>query len=156
MHHQYSGPFSGAAWGTDGAEAVGPIDLPGHLMLHAQRHVHGPTDFTDAESGNFTFACRHVERILLEVTGAERIYTVLIGETGPHLHAHLIPRFCDEKLVAMGVEPKHGSAMGVFDLCRACSAEEGKHADRAEVARVEAEMTKRLAESPMPMRGADA
>lgn len=36
---------------------------------------------------------RHVEKKLLEATGALRVYTILIGETGPHLHAHMIPRY---------------------------------------------------------------
>lgn len=49
------------------------------------------------------FAVRHIEKILLEVTGADRIYTIMIGETGPHLHAHLYPRFPDSKLKEMGI-----------------------------------------------------
>jgi diadenosine tetraphosphate (Ap4A) HIT family hydrolase len=105
IHHMYCGPPAGsppsAAWGNPGAQTGGDSDLPGHLLLHSQRHVHGPADFTDEEAGNFVFAVRHVERLLLEITQAERIYTVLIGETGPHLHAHLIPRYSDAQLAEM-------------------------------------------------------
>jgi len=120
-------------------------------MVHAQRHVHGPADFTDEEALNFTPTVRHISRILLEVTGAERIYTVLIGETGPHLHAHLIPRFSDNKLKDMEIDPALGQGMGVFDLCRQVATGKHKEADRAEVARVNDEMKRRLAESPMPV-----
>lgn len=94
VHHCHGGPPPGSdtIWGTPGAETGGPCDLPGHLLFHAQRHVHGPADFNEDETANFTYAVQHVSRLLLEVTKADRIYTALIGETGPHLHAHLIPR----------------------------------------------------------------
>lgn len=125
--------------------------LPGYLMFHSQRHVQGPADFTDEEAANFTFAIRHVSRILREVTGADRIYTIAIGETGPHLHAHLIPRYSDARLKAMGIEPKMGTAMGVFDLFRAVSGGQHPPTDVAQVRRVCAEVKKRLAASPIPV-----
>ena len=156
IHHMYCGPPAGstAAWGSPNADTGGDSDLPGHLMFHSQRHVHGPADFTDEEAGNFIFAIQHVERHLLEVTQADRIYTILVGETGPHLHAHLIPRYSNEQLAAMEVSVHLGSAMGVFDLYRAVGAGEHKPADAAEVARVVSEMKARLAAEPLPMRGA--
>jgi diadenosine tetraphosphate (Ap4A) HIT family hydrolase len=157
IHHMYCGPPAGsppsAAWGNPGAQTGGDSDLPGHLLLHSQRHVHGPADFTDEEAGNFVFAVRHVERLLLEITQAERIYTVLIGETGPHLHAHLIPRYSDTQLAEMGVSVELGGAMGVFDLYRAVQAGSHPAADAAHVARVVAQLKARLAEEPLPMRG---
>jgi len=133
---------------TDGSG--GPAPLPGWLLFHSQRHVHGPADFTDEECASFTFAVRHVENKLLEVTGALRIYTSLIGETGPHLHAHLIPRYSDERLAAMGVDPSLGSAMGVFDLNRGVGARTLPAADPAEVARVCAELKEKLKADPIP------
>ena len=156
VHHMFCGPplGSSAEWGTSNAETGGDSDLPGHLMFHSQRHVHGPADFTDEEAGNFIFAIQHVERLLLDVTGAERIYTILVGETGPHLHAHLIPRYSDEQLASMGVSVDLGSAMGVFDLYRAVGAGDHHPADPVEVARVNSEMKARLAAQPLPMRGA--
>jgi diadenosine tetraphosphate (Ap4A) HIT family hydrolase len=123
-------------------------------MFHSQRHVHGPADFNEEEAGNFIFAVQHVERLLLEVTQADRIYTILVGETGPHLHAHLIPRYSDSQLAEMGVSAELGSAMGVFDLYRQVSGGTHKAANPAEVARVNSEMKARLAAEPLPMRGA--
>ena len=44
----YGGPPPGGKpWGKPGAETGGPTDLPGHLLFHSKRHVHGPVDFTD-------------------------------------------------------------------------------------------------------------
>ena len=57
--------------------------LPGWLMFHAKRHTHGPATMNNAEAGCIMYAMRYIEQILIEVTGAERIYTVMIGETGP-------------------------------------------------------------------------
>ena len=47
--------------------------------------VHGPTDFTDeecSECSNFGFALRHVQQTVKKVTGCDRVYTAMIGETG--------------------------------------------------------------------------
>ena len=33
------------------------------------------------------------QRVLLEVTGALRIYSAALGESSPHFHGHLVPRF---------------------------------------------------------------
>ena len=44
--------------------------------------MHGPTDFTDEECSNFGFALRHVQQTVKKVTGCDRVYTAMIGETG--------------------------------------------------------------------------
>ena len=152
VHHVHNAKQPPDADGTAHPETMvgGPAPLPGWLLFHSQRHVHGPADFTDEECASFTFAVRHVENKLLEATGAERIYTSLIGETGPHLHGHLIPRYSDAKLEEMGVDPSLGSAMGVFDLNRGVAARELPPADPAEVERVSSAVRAALAADPIP------
>ena len=151
-HHCYNAQQLPDADGTAHPETMvgGPAPLPGWLLFHSQRHVHGPADFTDEECASFTFAIRHVENKLLEATGALRIYTSLIGETGPHLHAHLIPRYSDERLTEMGVDLALGSAMGVFDLNRGVGGRTVPAADPVAVERVSAALKEKLAADPIP------
>ena len=90
------------------------------------------------------------------MTKADRIYTALIGETGPHLHAHLIPRYSDAQLESMGISPELGSAMGVFDLYRAVSAGTHLPADPAVVASVIASLKAKLSADPLPLQPGNA
>ena len=60
-------------------------------------------------------------------SGALRIYTAAMGESHPHFHAHMVPRY-----VTM---PRDAKAWSVFDLQRAVGAGEVP-IDRAEIARI--------------------
>jgi len=108
---------------------VRPIDapsgVPGWMMLVARRHVAGPAQFDSREIASFGPTWCHLQRVLLEVTGALRIYTAALGESSAHFHGHLIPRF--EQM------PKDAKGWGVFDLERAAKAGEVQ-VDVAEVA----------------------
>jgi len=99
---------------------VRPIDapsgVPGWMMLVARRHVPGPAHFDAREVASFGPTWCHLQRVLLEVTGALRIYTAAMGESSPHFHGHLVPRF--EKM------PKDAKGWAVFDLERAAKAGE--------------------------------
>jgi diadenosine tetraphosphate (Ap4A) HIT family hydrolase len=86
------------------------------MMLITRRHVPGPAAFDDREAASFGVTLRHLQRVLLEVTGALRIYTAAMGESSPHFHAHLVPRYA--------TMPKDAKAWGVFDLQRAAAAKE--------------------------------
>ena len=118
-----------------------PYVVPGWMMLHAQRHVGGPAHFDDAEAANFGPALRHFERILEQVTGALRIYTAALGESSPHFHGHMIPKYPEM--------PFGATAMTVFDLPRRAAAGEIQ-ADAKEVERVTAEYTRALRDNPPP------
>ena len=103
------------------------IGVPGWLMLNSQRHVPGVAHFDDEEAANFGPALRHFERVLEEVSGALRIYTAAMGESFPHFHAHMVPRYA--------TMPKDAAAWAVFDLYRATQAKEVE-VDEDEAARV--------------------
>jgi diadenosine tetraphosphate (Ap4A) HIT family hydrolase len=93
-----------------------PAGVPGWMMLITKRHVGGPAHFDDREAAAFGPALRHFEQVLERVTGALRIYTAALGESHPHFHAHMVPRYA-----AM---PRDAKAWGVFDLQRAVGAGE--------------------------------
>jgi diadenosine tetraphosphate (Ap4A) HIT family hydrolase len=79
-----------------------PYGVPGWMTLQSQRHSPGIAHFDDAEAASFGPALRHFERVLEEVTGALRIYTVSMNESAPHFHAHLVPRYAQMPKDARG------------------------------------------------------
>jgi diadenosine tetraphosphate (Ap4A) HIT family hydrolase len=111
------------------------------MMFISRRHVAGPAHFNEDEAKSFGPALRHFERVLEEVTGALRIYTAALGESSPHFHAHMVPRYRDM--------PKDARAWGVFDLDRAAKAGEIA-ADSAEVSRVSEAYRAALGRDPPP------
>ena len=124
---------------------VRPIDapsgVPGWMMMVARRHVAGPAQFDPREVSSFGPTWCHLQRVLLEVTGALRIYTAAMGESSPHFHGHLIPRY--EQM------PKAAKGWPVFDLERAAKAGEVV-VDPAEVERLIGAFRSALRAAPPP------
>jgi diadenosine tetraphosphate (Ap4A) HIT family hydrolase len=118
-----------------------PAGVPGWMLLITKRHVGGPAHFDDREAAAFGTALRHFERVLERVTGALRIYTAAMGESHPHFHAHMVPRYA--------TMPRDANAWSVFDLQRAAGAGE-VDVDRAEVERIAAAYRQALRDSPPP------
>jgi diadenosine tetraphosphate (Ap4A) HIT family hydrolase len=118
-----------------------PHAVAGWMMLISKRHVGGPAHFDDREAASFGPTLRHLERSLEEVTGALRIYTAALGESHPHFHCHMVPRYAEM--------PRGAKAWAVFDLLRAAGAGE-LAADPAEVTRVSQGYAQLLATRPPP------
>ena len=93
-----------------------PWGVAGWMMLMSKRHVAGVAHFDEREAASFGRVLRHFEHVLEEVTGALRIYTAAMGESNPHFHCHMVPRYQSM--------PKDAKAWGVFDLQRAAAAGE--------------------------------
>lgn len=113
-------------------------------MLLSNRHVAGPAHFDDTEAAEFGLVLRHCERVLEEITGALRIYTAALGESAPHFHAHMVPRY--------ETMPREAKAWSVFDLERAVKAGELPDATD-EVQRISRLFVERLMRDPMPTLG---
>ncbi|WP_271566251.1 HIT family protein [Bradyrhizobium sp. CCBAU 11386] len=90
--------------------------VPGWMMAQTRRHVAGIAFFNDAEALSFGPTFRHLQKVLMEVTGALRIYTASMNESVPHFHCHLVPRY--------ETMPKNAQGWDVFDLFRASAAGE--------------------------------
>jgi diadenosine tetraphosphate (Ap4A) HIT family hydrolase len=118
-----------------------PAGVPGWMLMISRRHVAGPAHFDDKEAASFGPALRHFERILEEVTGALRIYTAAMGESFPHFHAHMVPRYAKM--------PNDAKAWSVFDLQRAVMAGEVP-IDQAAVQQVSEAYRATLALTPPP------
>lgn len=117
------------------------IGVPGWVVMQTQRHVTGPAHFNDEEAMNFGLALRHMEKTLEDVSGALRIYTAALGESSPHFHAHIVPRY--ERM------PNDASAFAVFDLYRATQASEVS-IDEVAASRIAEAYAKRLRDAPPP------
>jgi len=50
------------------------------LLIQARRHVAEPAAWNDAEAASFGPTLQRLERIVREVTGAERIYTASLND----------------------------------------------------------------------------
>ncbi|MES1207787.1 MAG: HIT domain-containing protein [Pseudomonadota bacterium] len=115
-----------------------PAGVPGWLLLITRRHVGGPAHFNAQEAASFGPLLCRVEKLLEETTRALRVYTAALGESWPHFHAHLIPRYANM--------PRDAKAWSVFDLQRAARAGEIPAADPAEVLRITETLRSRLLE----------
>jgi len=65
----------------------------GWLVLEPKRHAPCLPDLTDAEAERFGLMTTRVSRALTQATGAEHIYSSVLGHHVPHLHLHLFPRY---------------------------------------------------------------
>jgi len=126
--------YDDGIWQVRPHEAPG---VPGWMMLVTCAHRDGLVSLDDLEARTLGPMLRHFERLLLEVTGAEKIYTAMLGEAVPHFHAHLVPRRADQ--AARG--------WSLFELERA--ANEGRIIiETGEVARLSAAYANAIASRP--------
>jgi histidine triad (HIT) family protein len=116
--------------------------LAGWLMFCTQRHVQGPAHFTDEEAAAFGSVLRHVSRKIEDITGAPRVYLLAFGESFPHMHAHLIPRYSDL--------PTEYTAFGVADLSRAVMSGAEPGAPEEDVLAIAAKLREALKADPPP------
>ena len=118
-----------------------PYGVAGWMKLVSQRHVGGPAHFDDREAASFGPTLRHLEHSLEQITGALRIYTAALGESHPHFHCHMVPRYADA--------PKGAKSWGTFDLLRAAGAGEIV-VDASEVVRLSERYRQALGSNPPP------
>lgn len=79
----------GPAWVTAATEAP----LPGYVCVVAKQHVVEPFELDLDDGHAFWDALMAVSRALRAATAARKINYEIHGNTLPHLHAHLFPRF---------------------------------------------------------------
>jgi diadenosine tetraphosphate (Ap4A) HIT family hydrolase len=104
-----------------------PYGVAGWLTLQTRRHCPEPASFSDEEARSFGPTLRYFEGVLREITDALRIYTVAMGESFPHFHGHMVPRYAQT--------PGDVKTYGVFLLSEKAARGEIT-VDEAEVARI--------------------
>ena len=71
-----------------------PTGTIGWLTLQAKRHVAGPGYFNDLEAASLGPTMRHITKIQQSLLPkCLRIYIAAMGESHPHFHCHLVPRY---------------------------------------------------------------
>ncbi|PYQ28417.1 MAG: hypothetical protein DMF56_16550 [Acidobacteria bacterium] len=65
--------------------------IRGHAMIVAKRHVENSSDLAEDEWLHFTRVWHRAERVLIELTNADRVIALKLGLKTPHLHVHLYP-----------------------------------------------------------------
>jgi diadenosine tetraphosphate (Ap4A) HIT family hydrolase len=67
--------------------------FPGRCILVYEQHEHHLTSLTAVEAAAFLEDARRVATTARELVAADRINYAILGNTQPHLHMHLIPRW---------------------------------------------------------------
>jgi len=105
---------------------VHPLDGPtaalGYLVVEPLRHVAALGDLTDDEAARIGVVANRLSRLVREVAGAEHVYAFVFGDTIPHLHVHLAPRYPGS--------PAHLQGLGAVGIQRSVDVPRG---DRAAV-----------------------
>jgi diadenosine tetraphosphate (Ap4A) HIT family hydrolase len=66
------------------------------MVVFRGRHVVEPTELTDAEAAAYGREVLHVARALFAVFGLVKLNYDVLGNSAPHLHTHLVPRYADD------------------------------------------------------------
>lgn len=78
-----------ASWATAPREAP----LPGYLCVVAREHVVEPFELSEGEQVGFWRDCMLVGEALVRLFHPRKINYEIHGNTIPHLHMHLYPRY---------------------------------------------------------------
>ena len=94
-----------ATWITGGVEAP----LPGYACVVAKQHVVEPFELPARERTAFWRDAMLAARVLHELCKPAKMNYEIHGNTLPHLHLHLFPRFADDPYVGGPIDPRRAS-----------------------------------------------
>ena|SRR5688572_729821 len=80
--------------------------MRGYAWLAFRRHVIELHELDESESAAFMRDIRTAARAILDVTGAVKMNYEIHGNTVPHLHMHLFPRYVGDPFEGGPVNPK--------------------------------------------------
>lgn len=80
--------------------------MPGYVWLAVRRHVVELHELTEAEGAALMRDLQRVSRALLAATGAVKLNVEIHGNTVPHLHVHLFPRWVGDRFEGRPIDPK--------------------------------------------------
>lgn len=65
----------------------------GHMLIAPRRHADTWADLSTEEASEIGVAASTLGHAIREATGAERLYSAVIGHHSAHFHLHLFPRY---------------------------------------------------------------
>ena len=80
--------------------------MRGYAWLPVRRHVIELHELTDAEGDAFMRDVRRVSRAIATATGAVKMNYEIHGNTVPHLHLHVFPRYLGDPFEGRPIDPK--------------------------------------------------
>lgn len=86
------------------AEPRGP--MRGYCWLPLKRHAVELHELTAAEAAAYMRDLQRVGRAVQAITGAVKLNWELHGNTVPHLHAHLFPRYVGDRFEGRPIDPR--------------------------------------------------
>jgi diadenosine tetraphosphate (Ap4A) HIT family hydrolase len=92
-------------WVTAGVEAP----LPGYACVVSKRHVVEPFELAPRERAAFWREAMLAARVLHDLCRPAKLNYEIHGNTVPHLHLHLFPRFADDPYVGGPIDPRRAS-----------------------------------------------
>ncbi len=84
--------------------AQSQVPLKGTCYLITREHFVELFDLDQASLTGFMLEVQTAARALKEVTGAFKINYEIHGNTAPHLHLHLLPRYLDDPFAGKGID----------------------------------------------------
>ena len=113
-----------ASWAVIPDEAV----LPGYVLLVSKSHVVEPFELDGDEGQRFWDDCMRTARAVASVVKPVKINYEIHGNTIPHLHLHIFPRFVGDPFEASPIDshavpPTRRSADEIEALRRAIAEE---------------------------------
>jgi len=80
--------------------------MRGYAWLPVRRHVVELHELTDAEGDAFMRDVRRVSRAIAAATGAVKLNYEIHGNTVPHLHLHVFPRYPSDPFEGRPIDPR--------------------------------------------------
>lgn len=90
-----------ASWAIIPDEAV----LPGYVLVVSKTHVVEPFELDSDESRRFWDDCMRTARAVASVVNPVKLNYEIHGNTIPHLHLHIFPRFVGDPFQASPIDP---------------------------------------------------
>ncbi len=92
-----------STWITGGEEAP----LPGYACVVSKHHVVEPFELPEPDALAFWREAMLAARVLSELFNPVKLNYEIHGNTIPHLHLHLFPRFEGDPFVGGPIDPRH-------------------------------------------------
>jgi diadenosine tetraphosphate (Ap4A) HIT family hydrolase len=105
--------------------------MRGYAWLPFRRHVIELHELTEPEGAAFMRDIQQVSRAITAATGAVKLNYEIHGNTVPHLHLHLFPRYVGDPFEGGPINPRaiEGPVYGIgeYEALRACVVRELAH-----------------------------
>ena len=69
---------------------------PGHVVVVTKNHLRSLETLSEGEASDVFALSNRVAKVAAKQIGAERVYSLSIGDVDPHFHVHLLPKLREQ------------------------------------------------------------